>query len=68
MTQNEKDMQKEVAGANVLIEGHKCHRCGHAWRPYDLKEVPIVCPKCKNPYWKTARKSFGKNTAKHNKG
>lgn len=38
-------------GANVLIRGHKCYRCGHEWRPYELSEVPRVCPKCKNPYW-----------------
>ena len=56
MAQNEKDM-RGAAGANILIEGHKCYRCGHEWRPYDLKEVPIVCPKCKSPYWKTPRKS-----------
>jgi len=58
--QNSNGMEKEGIGENVLIRGHKCHRCGHAWRPYDLDQVPIVCPKCKSPYWKTARKNTGK--------
>ena len=67
MTQNEKDMQRGAAGANILIEGHKCHRCGHEWRPYDLKELPIVCPKCKSPYWKTPRRKSFKNSEKSSK-
>ena len=44
------------AGANILIAGHKCYRCGHEWRPRELEEVPPVCPKCKSPYWKTPRR------------
>lgn len=44
-------------GASVLILGHKCYRCNHEWRPYELAEVPRVCPKCKNPYWDRPRKT-----------
>ncbi|MBI3051384.1 hypothetical protein HYY74_02910 [Candidatus Woesearchaeota archaeon] len=61
MAQKTEGMEKKEAGANVLIEGHKCYRCDHEWRPYDLKELPIVCPKCKSPYWKNPRKSFEKS-------
>lgn len=42
-------------GANVLIKGHKCYRCGHEWRPINIgsKELPRTCPnpKCKSPFW-----------------
>ena len=29
----------------------KCKRCGHEWAPRNKKETPIICPKCKSPYW-----------------
>jgi len=31
----------------------KCERCGHEWitRITRTEEAPIVCPKCKSPYW-----------------
>ena len=44
------------AGAYVLIKGHKCHRCGHEWRPKNIEVVPVVCPKCKSPYWDRPRR------------
>ncbi|MBS3093107.1 hypothetical protein J4456_00830 [Candidatus Pacearchaeota archaeon] len=28
----------------------KCERCGHEWITR-TEEAPIVCPKCKSPYW-----------------
>lgn len=46
-----------VGGANVLIIGHKCHRCSHKWVPerLDFSKIPKVCPKCKSPYWDTPK-------------
>ena len=44
------------SGAKVFIIGHKCYRCGHEWRPYDINEPPRVCPKCKSPYWDRPKK------------
>jgi predicted Zn-ribbon and HTH transcriptional regulator len=41
----------ENAGANVYIKGHRCYRCGHEWKPNNMKQLPKVCPKCKSPYW-----------------
>ena len=39
----------------VTLEGYKCERCGHVWLPrkYETskKKDPIICPKCKSPYW-----------------
>ena len=46
---------KEQAGANILIKGHKCYRCGHEWKPDNIDQIPKVCPKCKNPYWDRPR-------------
>jgi len=37
------------------LEGYKCERCGHEWVPLGKKE-PIVCPKCKSPYWNIPRR------------
>lgn len=45
-----------TAGHKIHIFGNKCYRCGHEWRPLDVEERPIVCPKCKNPYWWKPRK------------
>jgi DNA-directed RNA polymerase subunit M/transcription elongation factor TFIIS len=39
-----------------------CERCGHEWAPSyyrndpnSLITPPIICPKCKNPYWNLPR-------------
>lgn len=49
--------KENSAGAMVYIVGHKCHRCGHEWRPKKIKIVPKVCPKCKSPYWDQPKKN-----------
>jgi len=36
--------------AVIKISGYGCERCGHEWIPRN-KEEPLVCPKCKSPYW-----------------
>lgn len=57
---------EKKAGPNVLITGHRCYRCGYEWRPNNLKGIPRVCPKCKNPYWDIPRrKSSNKKGEKH---
>jgi uncharacterized protein with PIN domain len=43
------------------INAFKCQRCKHEWIPRvsmeelegKVKDIPIICPKCKTPYWKT---------------
>lgn len=40
----------------TMIQGYKCCRCGHIWAPRNNKNIPTVCPKCKNPYWNKQRK------------
>jgi predicted Zn-ribbon and HTH transcriptional regulator len=45
----------------VSVEGYKCERCGHVWVPrlYGKKQ-PVICPKCKSPYWNKPRQGQGK--------
>lgn len=43
----------------------KCQRCGHLWWPRKL-ERPRICPKCKTPYWDSARTIKGKETGTEN--
>lgn len=37
----------------------QCTRCGHEWFPR-TPEKPMVCPKCKSPYWDKPRKNEGR--------
>ena len=43
----------------VMIKGCKCNRCNHEWSPNKvtglINKTPIVCPKCKSPYWDRPR-------------
>lgn len=42
----------------VQIPGYLCERCAHKWVPRgEPSKEPVVCPKCKSPYWDTPRKS-----------
>lgn len=34
----------------VRVRGYCCERCGHVWVPR-LGRKPVICPKCKSPYW-----------------
>lgn len=34
-----------------------CERCEHDWVPRDAEVLPMVCPKCKSPYWNTPRRN-----------
>jgi len=41
----------------IISEGYKCERCSHEWIPRkNDEEKPIVCPKCKSPYWDKIKK------------
>ena len=44
----------------TLIEGFECCRCGHVWRPRNIRIAPERCPKCNSPYWDKPRKTDGK--------
>ncbi len=40
----------------MKIDGFVCERCGHRWiSRANSKHIPIVCPKCKSPYWNIKR-------------
>lgn len=40
----------------------QCDRCGHEWIPRNALDkgdspLPVVCGKCKSPYWNRPRKT-----------
>lgn len=41
--------------ATIQMLGYRCERCDHKWAPRE-DALPRVCPRCKSPYWNTARK------------
>ena len=40
--------------AEIKLSGYRCERCNHEWFPRKSEE-PIICPKCKSPYWNRKR-------------
>jgi DNA-directed RNA polymerase subunit RPC12/RpoP len=44
----------------IKLDGYICERCSHLWVPRlnenNLKKKPLVCPKCKSPYWNIPKK------------
>ena len=44
-----------MAEITIKMRGYKCERCEHEWIPRS-KENPIICPKCKSPYWNKPKK------------
>jgi len=44
-----------MAEIMLKVKGYKCERCGHKWIPRK-KGKPVICPKCKSPYWDKKRK------------
>jgi predicted Zn-ribbon and HTH transcriptional regulator len=40
--------------AETKIAGFQCERCGHEWVA-KTERRPIICPKCKSPYWDRPR-------------
>jgi len=43
----------------INIQGYLCERCSHKW-PSRKNQLPIVCPKCKSPYWNKKRREVKK--------
>jgi hypothetical protein len=39
----------------ITKTGYVCERCKHKWFPR-RKSKPVICPKCKSPYWDKKRK------------
>ena len=37
------------------LKQNTCKRCGHKWVQRILTK-PVLCPKCKSPYWDKDRK------------
>ena len=46
-----------MAKIMLKVQGCRCERCGHEWIPRTKVKVdPIICPKCKSPYWNIPKK------------
>lgn len=46
-----------------MLEGYQCERCKHTWIPRETTEgEPLVCPRCKSPYWNKPRQSETKKS------
>ena len=40
----------------IQIKGYLCNRCEHKWTSRNnSKDLPVVCPLCKSPYWNTTK-------------
>jgi len=52
-----------MAVIEIKVKGYRCERCGHKWIPRN-KQLPIICPKCKSPYWNKPRKIKNKKRGK----
>jgi len=52
----------------VRLDGYICERCKHLWVPRNYsKKEPLVCPKCKSPYWNIPKKNKKVKNEKKNK-
>lgn len=50
--------------AKVQLSGFRCDRCSHEWVPREKDQAPMVCPRCKSPYWNRPRKDAEPSEAK----
>ena len=54
-------VKERIVMPKVKLEGYKCERCSHIWLPRKYgEEDPVICPKCKSPYWNRPRETKGK--------
>lgn len=51
----------------IKLGGCLCERCEHAWISR-VDGKPVVCPKCKSPYWDVPRKNGLKKEGLENFG
>ena len=62
---NKKGVRKKMGiKRQIILNEYVCERCNHDWIPR-REETPIICPKCKSPYWNKARPSIIKQNVKN---
>jgi|APSaa5957512622_1039677.scaffolds.fasta_scaffold74403_1 hypothetical protein len=44
-----------MAKTELCSSGFRCERCGHAWISRGARKEPLVCAKCRSPYWNKPR-------------
>lgn len=47
------------------MKKEKCLRCGYQW--VKRMDKPIVCPRCKNPYWNLEKNNAKRSLCKKSK-
>jgi ribosomal protein L37AE/L43A len=47
----------------VQVTAYVCSRCEHQWVPRSAQK-PVICPKCKSPYWDRPVKRHTTSAAK----
>jgi len=52
-----------MAKKEIKVYECQCERCEHSWITR-TEEIPIVCPKCKSPYWNKLKTKFNKDDKK----
>lgn len=57
-------MLSGMAKVTLTVEGYRCERCAHEWIPRDKGQEPVICPKCKSPYWNKPRKNAEAGSSK----
>ena len=45
-----------MGNVTIKVKGFKCERCEYEWIPHDINVEPLVCPRCKSPYWNKPRR------------
>jgi predicted Zn-ribbon and HTH transcriptional regulator len=45
----------------VKVDAWRCARCGYTWVARATTVRPVTCPRCKSPYWNTARRTRKKS-------
>ena len=48
------------------LQTRRCGRCTHEWPPRKSVE-PIICPKCKSPYWNRSKINRAKYTTNYDR-
>jgi len=51
-----KEHECDFCQHKVIKYIHNCKRCTRRWESY--LDHPVICPRCKSPYWDTERKSL----------
>jgi DNA-directed RNA polymerase subunit RPC12/RpoP len=61
---NAESLSASIKMGEIKLDGYLCDRCDHTWISRGIDTRPVVCPRCKSPYWDVPRKNGSKKTKK----